>query len=147
MSVHRFAGKGRPQPHHGVGIEGTVVQQLAFDLGLAGGAGLGGQGFEKDLHRHATILNPLQVGIVEIRAERGQYGLDTPAAALAGVVVMIAGNGQEIHHTLIQCQQLRGQAREAFGEFADTGGFEAGVVDKDGAALAAGGEQRFGKSL
>ena len=91
------------------------------------------------------MLDAFKRVVAQVWAERGQYGLDAPASLLARVEVVVARDGQQIDHARIQGQEWLDQAREAFGQFADTGSFKAGVVNKDGATLAAGGNQGLGK--
>ena len=93
------------------------------------------------------MLDAFKRVVAQVWAERGQYGLDAPASLLARVVVVVARDGQQIDHARIQGQEWLGQAREAFGQFADTGSFKAGVVNEDRAALTAGSKQCFSKRL
>src|SRR5437868_571127 len=85
MSAQRLAGEGGPQPHHGVGIERTVGEQLTFDVGLRCAADVRRYSFQEGGLGHAAILHAVKVVVVQVRAQRRKHGLDAPAALLAGV--------------------------------------------------------------
>ena len=59
---------------------------------------------------------------------------------------MLAGDGQQVYHAIVDGPQRGGQAGVAFSQFADAGRFKRGVVDKHRAAFAAGCNKGLGKS-
>lgn len=59
---------------------------------------------------------------------------------------MLAGDGQQVYHAIVDGPQRGGQAGVVFSEFTDAGGFKRCVVDKDRAAFATGGNKGLGKS-
>ena len=116
-----------------------------MDLGFALGGGVRLDGFLIGGDGHLAVLDAFQITVVEIWANGRQDVFDAPAAVLAGVIVIVTSNGQEINDALNDGAQLISEIGEGDRFFADHGFLKAGVVDEDGAGIAAGFYQGLGK--
>lgn len=117
----------QPDADHGFSVESAVVAQLSLDHFLAGIRGIRVDGFPIGSHRHAAILNAIEGVVAQVRGDSGQNALDAPLTLLVGVVVMFAGNGQQIDEAFVDGKQRPRQSGESFGQIADAAAFESGV--------------------
>src|SRR5450830_161097 len=131
-----------PDTQHSFSVASAVVKQLTFDLIFSGIRGIRVDGFPIGSHRHAAILNAIKVVVTKVRGDSGQNALDAPLASLVGVVVMFAGDGQQIDETLVDGEQRERQSRESFDQIADAAAFKRGV-NEYWPTLATGGDQCF----
>jgi len=88
------ANEKLPHPNHGEGVQCAVFVELIVDFSFAFWCGVRVDGFLVGLDGHVSILNSIKIAVVEVWADGGEDGLDTPTAVLAGVIVVVSGNGE-----------------------------------------------------
>lgn len=111
-------GKGRPQAHHGPGVEMAMAGNWSCNSALRWAVVVGAMACQVGLLRHAAVLHAVQSAVAQVWAQGRQHGLDAPAALLAGMVIVLARDGQQIHHTLVQCSGA-GPGRQSARQFTD----------------------------
>ena len=84
-----------------------------------------------------AVLYPIEFAVAEVRADGGEDSFQAPAAVLAGMIVEVAGNREEVFNSVMDSNQGFFIARKVVGESPDDAALEGGVVGKDRAALAA----------
>ncbi len=134
---HDYSSEVQRNPYHRQRVEVAVGVEFLFDLLFALGCCLRVDCFLICGDCHAAILDTVETAVGEIRAKGGQHSFDAPASVLAGVVVAVAGDGEQVDDALDDGLQGWGEFGEACGEVAHHAALEAGTVGEDGTLFSA----------
>ena len=82
-----------------------------------------------------AVLDSFEVAVVEVGGDGGEDGFDAPAAVLAGVVVVFAGDGEEVFDAVEDVGEADRFDGEGGDEVFENSFLEGGVVGEDGAGV------------
>jgi len=94
---------------------------------------------------HGSVLNAGELVVGEAGDGGGEEVFQAPASLLAGVVVAVPGDGEEIDDAADDGLERGGEVGEADSEVGHDPPLEASVINENGAAGAALSEEGFGK--
>ena len=122
------SGKYLPDPDHGQGVELAVFVELLAELFFALCGGFRGHGFLIGQLRHVAVLHAVEVIVAKFRAKGWQDGFDAPASMLAWVVVVAAGDRQQVHQSGGDGEELWSEVGGGIGKVSNDAGLKARVV-------------------
>ncbi len=126
-----------PGPDGGKRVLLAVGEELVVDFLAAFGGGVGVGGFVKRGGGCSAVSNAFEELVGQLRCDGGDDSFESPAPVLAGVVVVVLGDGMEIDDTLADGEQGCLQVMEGGCQLGEDALLKGGVVDKNRPGFAA----------